>query len=379
MAEFGALLVTGGMTHQENYGPGFAADPRAKIVAVADEAGVDSRRERLNKELAEQMQVPYISDLEDALGRSDVDFVSVCSEFERRARVGALCAAAGKHVYMDKPLATTRSDAAELIKTVREAGVRSQMFTQVGQPYARRAKRVVDSGELGELRAVHCDLMFSKGHPGTADLRRVREEKLPSIFTFPDAKREIWTTAVYSLTLIRWLTGREFKSVFATTSNYFFGEHQNRDVEDFGALMLKLEGGLTATLTAARIGWRSHKAGGPNLTRLFGTRGSALIDAHAPQFVFSSAKDDWPTPPRDPQDPMGFWKSTQTRTNVAPKPDWQTPQFEAPLSDQSLFLDAIESGREAQVTAADGAAATDALLGAYESAESGRLVELTGV
>ncbi len=380
MAEYAVLLVTGAMTHQENYGRGFAADPRARVVAVADEPTVDTRRRRLNQQLADQMGVPYIPNLDDALGRSDVDVVSVCSEFERRARVAAVCAKAGKHVYLDKPMATTREDARSLVEDVRTAGVRSQMFTQVGLPFARRAKQIVDSGQLGELQAIHCDMMFAKGHPGSADLETPRKEHYPPRqFTFPDAKREIWTSAVYSLALIRWLTRREFRSVFATTANYFFAEHQARDIEDFGALMLTLEGGLTATLTAARIGWRSHKSSGPNLTRLYGTQGSVMIDAHEPKFVFASASDDWPLPPRDPEDPMGFWTSTLKRADIPPKPDWQQPAFIQPISDQAMFLDAIERDQEAQVTAYDGAAATDALLGAYESAASRQVVKLNGV
>ena len=67
MAEHGVLLVAGGFTHQGNYGPAFATDPRCDVVAVTDEAGVDARRERLNRRLAEQMKIPYLSDLDQAL------------------------------------------------------------------------------------------------------------------------------------------------------------------------------------------------------------------------------------------------------------------------------------------------------------------------
>ena len=379
MAEYGVVLVSGGMTHQENYGPGFAADPRSHVVAMADDPDIDERRQRLNQRLADEMSVPYIRNLDEALGRSDVHVASVCSEFERRSQVAARCAEAGKHVYLDKPMATTREGAQSVVDAVKGAGVRSQMFTQVGQPYAQRARRIIDSGKLGELQAIHCDLMFAKGHTGTADLTKPRQEHYPPRrFTFPDAKREIWTTAVYSLALIRWLTRKRFTSVFATTANYFFEEHQGHDIEDFGALLLTLEGGLTATVTAARIGWRSHRSSGPNLTRLYGTQGSAMIDGHAPKFVIASDTDVWATPIRDPQDPMGFWRSTVARARIPAKPGWQEPALTEPISDQAMFLDAIEQDSEAEVTAADGAAATDALLGAYESAATGQVVQLAG-
>jgi predicted dehydrogenase len=76
---------------------------------------------------------------------------------------------------------------------------------------------------------------------------------------------------------------------------------------------------------------------------------------------------------------MGFWRSTQVRAAIPPKPNAHGPAFEPSLSDQAMFLDSIERGEQAQVSASDGAAATDALLGAYESAATGKLVELRGV
>ena len=374
---FGVLLVTGGMTHQENYGRGFQADSRCQIVGLTDETGVDPRRGRLNRELAEELKVPLLPDLDQALQRDDVDLVSVCSEFERRARVSEKCVKAGKHLYVDKPMATSVNDARRLVETVESAGVRSQMFTQVGQPYAQRAKKIVDSGKLGKLRAIHCDLLFAKGYTGGAPLGVPRKEHYPPTqFTFPDAKREVWTTAVYSLTLIRWLTGREFRSVYAATANYFFAEHLRRNVEDFGALSVTLAGGLTATLIASRIGWQAHRANGPNFTRLFGSKGSILIDAHAPRWETVSDSAPWTPPPRDPLDPMGFWSSTITRANAAPKKNWYTPATLPAKSDQSLFLDCLEQEKEAEVTAADAAKASEVMLAAYQSAATGEVVHL---
>ena len=376
-AKFGILLVGGGMSHQENYGPGFAADERARIIAVADEPDVEPRRHELNRDFARQMGVDYIPDLDAALRRQDVQVVSNCASFERRAHVGIRCAEAGKHLYIDKPLTTTREDAQALVEAVRRAGVRSQMFSQIGQPWAQRARLSARTGGLGELRAIHCDLLFAKGHPGTADLSKPRRETYPpERFTFPDVKREVWTTAVYSLVFLRWLTGRRFESVFAATGNYFFAEHQQAGVEDFGALMLTLEGGLTATLTAGRIGWRSHQSYGPVQVRLVGERASAWIDAHRPRFEVSGDQPCWQTPDRDPTDPMGFWKSTQDRARIQPKPEWREPATLTPLSDQKLFLDALDADRDGEVSVADGAAAVEAMLGAYESAASGRLVKL---
>ena len=377
-APFGVLLVTGGMTHQENYGRGFQDDPRAKVVGLTDESDVNERRARLNRELADAMGIPLLPDLNEALARSDVHLVSVCSEFERRARVSTLCANAGKHVYIDKPMATQMAPANELVLTARRKGLRGQMFTQVGAPYAQRLKRIVDSGVLGDIRAIHCDLMFSKGYTGGVPVGRPRQEHYPPRqFTFPDAKREIWTTAVYSLTLIRWLLGGpHFESVYATSANYFFEEHHGRDVEDFGALAVTIDGGITATMSAGRIGWRSHPGSGPNFTRLIGTKGSVLIDANTPRAEIAADVDVWAPPPEDPADPMGFWSSTMERTKARPKAAWFVAPTIPARSDQAMFLDCLEHDKEPEVTLSDAAQASEAMLAAYKSAATGEVVPL---
>ena len=374
---FGVLLVTGKMTHQENYGAGFQADPRAQVIGLTDETDVNERRRRLNRQLAQEMDIPFFPDLREALGRSDVHAVSVCSEFERRVRVSQLCAEAGKHLYIDKPMATDMAEAERLVTTVKQRGLRGQMFTQVGLPYAKRLKGIVDSGELGEIRSIQCDLMFSKGFTGGAPLGKPRREHYPpKQFTFPDAKREIWTTAVYSLTLIRWLLGGpRFRSVYATSANYFFEEHYKRDVEDFGTLALELDGGVTASLIAGRIGWHSHPSSGPNFTRLIGAKRSLLFDAHSPRFEITS-ETSWTPPAKDPLDPMGFWSSTMKRGNAQPKPYWHEPVTVAGRSDQALFLDCLEQEKEAEVTLDDAAQASEAMLAAYQSAATGKVVPL---
>lgn len=374
---YGVLLVAGGFTHQENYGPGFAADPRCRVVGVTDEAGVNERRAELNRRLADQMQVPYLPDLAEALRRGDVHIVSICTEPERLGRVGVQCADAGKHIYMDKPIAGTLKDADRLVDAVRRAGVRTQMFTQINQPPAQRARRALASGGIGRLLAIHCDLHFAKGHAGTAPLGDARQETWPPTrFLAPDAKRELFNIAVYSLALIRWLTGREFLSVRAVTANYFFEEHLRRGMEDFSMMALKLDDGATATVTAGRIGWSSHFGSGPNLTRLYGAEGSLLIDAFKPRFEIASDQPAWRPPPRDPEDPMGFWRSTQQKAGIQPKPAWVVPQAMPVRSDQSLFVDAIEQATEAEVTVRDGGKILEALFAGYRSAATGQVVRL---
>lgn len=376
---YGVLLVAGGRTHQENYAPLFAADRRCRLIGVADEDDVPADRRQWNERLARDLGVPLLPSLRDALARSDVHIASICVELERRGRVAAQAARAGKHLFMDKPLAASVEDARAIVAACREAGVRSHMDTMVRSHWAARAREAVVSGRIGELRSLHCDLLFAKGPAGKAPLGRPRRERFPPTrFTFVDSKRELLTTGVYSLALISWLTGRRPRTVWATTSNYFFAEHARNDVEDFGTIALTLEGGLVATLTAGRIGWSSDPHAGPNRILLVGSRGSLLIDAFRPRLEVYADETPWTPPPVNPGDPMGFWRSGQIEAGVKPKRTWAVDPLAAPVSEASYFVDCIEQGRESDMSAARAAEGIEVLMAAYRSASTGRPVRLEG-
>jgi len=375
---YGVVLVTGSKTHQENYASLFAADPRCRLIAVTDEPDVSAQRANWNQQLASEVHIPYIPDLDEALAREDVDIVSVCAEHERRGRVAVRCAEAGKHLYLDKPITCNVADADAVVAAVESAGVRSQTFSFIHTPWARTAKRAVESGAVGEVTALHCDIMFAKGYSGTAPLGKQRkQDPYPKRYTFVESKRELHTTGVYAVGLIRWLTGIEVCEVFCVTANYFFAEHVRNNVEDFGVLALTLDGGITATVACGRIGWTSHTAGGPNRLRIIGTEGSLTVDAHRTRIEVCTDEPPWTPPPVDPNDPMSFWKSTQEGAGTRPKKSWIPLHGKAELSnDASRFIDCIESGRESEMSAKDGAAVVEVLMAGYVSAASGDVVPL---
>ena len=303
--------------------------------------------------------------------------VCVCAEPERRARLTARCARAGKHVYSDKPLATSVADANDVVAAVKQAGVRSQMFSLVRSPVAQKAKAVVESGRLGTLVGLHCELLFAKGISGTADLSQPRREK-PTVerFTFTDSKRELFCVGLYPLVLFPWLTGKRFTSVTGTTGNYFFEEHQRNDVEDFACLMLGMEDGVETTITVGRSGWKSHPSHGVHQVHLIGTQDSVTLDAFQPRLELFSDAVPWQQPAiPHPEDPMGFWSSTQKAGGIEPKTDW-FPTAAAAQSDASHFLDCIEQDRESDVCAEIGAHAVEAILAGYVTAAEGRTVSL---
>lgn len=375
---YGLLLVAGNQTHQENYARAFAADPRCRLVGLTDEAEIPERRRELNAELAGELGIPVLPNLADALQREDVDIVCVCPEPERRGRLAVRCAEAGKHVYIDKPLTSNAADAYTIVSAVKQSGKRSQMFSLVRSSIAQRAKRIIESGKLGTLVGLHCELMFAKGVAGTADLSQPRVEKSSADrFTFIDSKRELYCVGLYPLVLFQWLTGGHVTSVYGTTSNYFFAEHQRNDVEDFSCLMLQMSDHCEATITVGRSGWSSHPSHGVHQLHLVGTEGAVTIDAYRPRLEIESDANAWKQPEiPHPEDPMGFWTSTQQSGGVVPKSDWW-PVEPAIQSDASYFLDCIEMDHESDVSARVGAHAVEVILAGYESAANHQMIDLS--
>jgi predicted dehydrogenase len=369
------LLVTGSHTHQENYAAAFAADKRAKLIAVTDEPNVDAKRRELNEQLARALGVAHEPDLAKALARKDVAAVSVCAPPDRRGRIIVQCAEAKKHLYLDKSLAPKLAEADAIVAAVKQAGVRSHMFTMITQPWLQEAKRLVAAGKLGKLVAIHADAFFAKGATGTAKLKPRQEKFPPDKHQLVEAKRELDNVGVYPLAHIRWLTGKRLKSLYAVTGNYFFQEHQKHDVEDFGLIAGTLEDGVTITISAGRFGWTTHPSFGVNRMLLVGSERTLLADANRPRLETYTTETPWVPPPINPEDPMGFWQSTTDAVHVRPKRTWVAAGPTA-KSDAAYFLDCLEADRDSEITAAEAALSTEALVAAYLSASNGKVVEL---
>lgn len=377
--KYGVLLLGGHRTHQENYAQSFANDPRCQLVAFADEPDAPEERITLARSLAEELNLPFIPDLDEALARDDVHIVSLCTEVERRGRVGTKCAEAGKHVYLDKPMALNAEHANQIVNAVAKSGVRTQMFSNIHSTWARTVKQGLDSGHIGELQAIHCDVMFAKGHPGTAPVGKKRIQK-PDLerYSFVEAKPEMFDIGVYAVSMVNWLTQKRVKSIFGGTANYFFKEHHGCDLEDFGALVLTLEDGITATIAAGRYGWQSHAQGGIRKVHLIGTDATLTFDASSNRLEVFAAEPAFEPPTPHPLDPMGMWSSTQAEIKMQPKQHWiDVGSGDDGQQEFSAFIDCIENRVESEMNAEFAAHSVEIICAGYRSAASGEVISLS--
>ena len=83
---------------------------------------------------------------------SVVDIVDITTPNHLHAEMAVAAARAGKHIYCEKPLATTSADAARIVREVEKSGVISIVgFNYLKNPAQAFAQQLIAQGELGEI------------------------------------------------------------------------------------------------------------------------------------------------------------------------------------------------------------------------------------
>jgi myo-inositol 2-dehydrogenase/D-chiro-inositol 1-dehydrogenase len=93
---------------------------------------------------------------ESLLARPDVDAVLIAAPTHLHAELAGVAAAAGKHIYIEKPLATSGADASRIIDAASRSGVRVAVgFNRRRHPLYAQARRVLAAERIGRVRSVH--------------------------------------------------------------------------------------------------------------------------------------------------------------------------------------------------------------------------------
>ena len=97
-----------------------------------------------------------VTDIEAVLGDPSIDVVHICTPNHTHVELARVAMEAGKHVVVEKPVATDRAGAAALLEVARRTRRHAAVaLTYRGYPMVRRARDIVRSGRLGPLRLVH--------------------------------------------------------------------------------------------------------------------------------------------------------------------------------------------------------------------------------
>ncbi|SPF06556.1 Gfo/Idh/MocA family protein [Streptomyces sp. MA5143a] len=128
--------------------PAITAEPRTRLVAIASRDAAKARR------FTERFGGEPVEGYDRLLDRGDLDAVYVPLPTGLHAAWAVRALRSGLHVLVEKPLATSRAEAALMLETARANGVwlmENFMFLHHGQH--EEVRRLVAAGEIGELRS----------------------------------------------------------------------------------------------------------------------------------------------------------------------------------------------------------------------------------
>ncbi len=207
MTRIGVGVVGCGFVGRGAHVPAFASMEHAQLVAVAD-----ADQARLAK-VRKKYDVPAAyADYQQLVDDPNVQAVVVSLPTALHAPASLAAIAAGKHVLCEMPLASSLADADRLIEAADKARVTLMpSLTFHFTPNYVRAKELIDKGRLGNLTT----LMYREFIPAK-DLA----QQWPVgcwVWDIDKSGGPLYTLAVWSIDLLRWLAGSDIVEVHPTT------------------------------------------------------------------------------------------------------------------------------------------------------------------
>lgn len=211
-------------------------------------AAADSNFGRAQQLAAQHGGAVASDDWREVVGRDDVDVVVVATTNDVLAPATLAAVRAGKHVLVEKPAARSAEELEPVAEAAREAFAHRGVVVKVGfnhrfHPALRKARELVDAGELGPL-------MFVRGRYGHGGRRGMEKEWRgdPQIA----GGGEMLDQGVHLIDLSRWFLG-EFPHVEGHVGAYFW----DWPVEDNGFAILRTAAGQVAHLHASCTEWKN--------------------------------------------------------------------------------------------------------------------------
>jgi predicted dehydrogenase len=314
------------------------------------------------------------ADYRELLARPDIDVIDCCTPNSSHEEILVAAAQAGKAIYCDKPLSMGVADGARIVKAVTAAGVPNQLTYNVRfYPAMTRAKQLMQEGFVGRVFSFRGRYYRSS----YIDPQKPLSWRLKKEVSGGGALVDLGS---HVLDLLYYLLG-EYSEVQAMLETLIkqrpiaggSSETAPVDVDDLALLHMRLADGTPGLVEISRMG-----TGFTNelVIEIFGEKGALRFNAADPSWL--EAYDV-----RDPEKPLGGTRGMQrietvSRFEGARAPDWtMPPDFVRTHAEcQFQFLKAIEEGRPAAPSFADGLHIQTAMAAAERSASEGRWVRL---
>jgi myo-inositol 2-dehydrogenase/D-chiro-inositol 1-dehydrogenase len=305
--------------------------PGARLMRIAD-AVEDAARENA----ACLGGVEWSTRYEDMLEDPEVEAVVVASPTQLHAEMATAAAAAGKHVFCEKPISLELERTWQVIEAVRAAGVKLQVgFQRRFDPDYLAAKEKISASHIGEVYLFRTTL---------------RDMHSPGFDYIKGSGGFFADVTVHDFDAARWLIG-EISEVTATGAALSDPGFEEAGDIDNAVITLRFASGALGVIDNSRVAGYGYECS----SEILGNRGTLRIDNHRRVAVETL------TPGRACQDYVS---------------DFVERFADAYRGEMEHFVRVVRGEAEPQPSGADAAAATVLAQAAERSHREGRTVRL---
>jgi predicted dehydrogenase len=349
------IIGAGGIAEHAHF-PGYQEQTDARVIAFADVVPGRARA------LADKLGVEKAYDsFEELLLDPEIDAVSITAVNAMHATIAMAALEAGKHVFCEKPPATSAAEARRMKGTAERTGQTLYFcLNNRFRPEVVQLRRYVAAGELGEIYYAKTAYLRRRGGPGGW----FTQKSLSGGGALIDL-------GVHCIDWTRYIMGNPapveiFGQTFAKIRHYDLEDHQTwlpadlrqskqplptdraGDVDELATAMIRFANGATLF---AEVSWALNLAENVQSTEIFGTKaGARFPNLQIFRNEFGRMVDLTVRMPEEP--PRSHARAIRN------------------------FLDVIHGEAEPVVTMDDGIDIMRILDGIYDSAASGRSVRL---
>lgn len=302
-----------GMIHAVNFAKNV---PGARLAAMVDPAA-DTLAGACRELGVEKGYASHTQALED----KNVDALVIVSPTKFHRDIVVDAAAAKKHVLCEKPMAMTVEECDDMIAAAERAGIVLQIgFMRRFDAGFRRAREIVDSGEIGDVVMVRSNT-------------RGPSVPQPWMYDIKKSNGPLAEVNSHDIDTLRWFSGGEFATVYAVGGNYRSPEAKEEwpDFYDNVIVAATFDNGVQGMMDGAQGVGYAYDA----RVEILGTRGCVFIGRLQDQAVLTC--------------------TAAGRTGSQPLVDsWRGLFKDAYLNEDVAFVNSVVKGQPPQVSGHDG-------------------------
>jgi len=345
----------------------------AKLAAVCD-TNPKSAESAASRWGAEK----WYTDYRDMFLKSKLDAVVIATPNNVHRNQAIAAARAGVHVVVEKPLAVTNTEAWDIVKACRDAGVKLMVgCDRRFWTHNQWAKELIESGAIGRLlmsrSSLHEHWYNYQNHVAKTGFRL--DCKVAGGAALND-------TGAHAIDLLTWLNGSKVKRAVGIAKRLAMPESYTQ-CDDTALVVLEFENGALGTVSCNRFSPAVNQA-----TELCGTEGTIYTATDAtnpfqswPMAVYTNkdySLESLPQILKDYRWPELFWVEDIMSENVRKRwvpicPPRHPNNYERMTAH---FLDCIIGNKAPLVSGEDGARAVEVMCAVLKSMETGGWVDL---